>query len=112
MKKLTIDQVEFQIIQHSEDMPVKGNVCATGDKGKDLEIETKIIKRLENGDLWAWCTVEVRATFQGLEASDYLGACSYRNEKGFIKGGYYKDMEQRAFEELQGKVANLIGALS
>lgn len=112
MKKLTIDMVEFEIILHNEDQPVRGNAIASGDDKYDTKVENRIIKQLESGNLWAWCVVEVKATFEDLEASDYLGGCSYRNQRDFEKGGYYEDMKDRAFEALSAKVEKIITVLA
>ena len=59
-----------------------------------------IYNRLENGDIWAWCTVEVIAEFEGCKGSDFLGCCSYHDETDFKTGGYWEDMKGEAFREL------------
>jgi hypothetical protein len=41
----------------------------------------------------------------------YLGQCAYENEAEFIKGGYYEQMQDEAFEELKAQVDELVEAL-
>lgn len=60
-----------------------------------------IADQLARGNEWAWCTVKVTASYKGLEASDYLGGCSYENRAAFVQGGgYYDDMVTTALTEL------------
>lgn len=101
--------VEFEVIAHEEEMQVRGNALASGDDAVDKRCEDRILARLESGDIWAWCTVEVKATWQGIEASDYLGGCSYDDETDFCHPkGYYPQMMQSALEELEAKVSALL----
>ena len=108
MKTINRTQVEFEIIVHPEHTPLKGNVLVSGDDQTDTEAEEEIARQLENGNEWAWCTIEVKAKYKSLEASDYLGCCSYASEEDFKKDGYYLDMKDRAFEELQNQVNEIV----
>jgi hypothetical protein len=111
-KQLKINDVSFQIYAINEDVPVKGNAIASGDDAFDRKVENRIIRELENGNVWAWCTVEVKAIYKELSASDYLGCCSYKHEKDFMKkGGYYHGMKERAFDELKKKVDEILNDL-
>ena len=93
-----------------DDIPVRGNACVSGDDVYDKEIEDGILKRLDDGDVWAWADVEVRATACGLSASDYLGHCNYENEEGFkTAGDYYPQMVRDACLELSKLVDSLQG---
>lgn len=113
MRELTADDIEITILCHPEHVPVKGNALASGDNEFDAKCERKIIRDLENGNEWAWCTAEVRGEFNGLSASDYLGCCSYRNEKDFVKNsGYYEDMVARVLADLNAHVAAILKATS
>lgn len=112
MKQVTInlpsiDEVEFQIITHNEDLPVKGNAIASGDDAQDKEVEDEIIERLENGDIWAWCCVEVVAKWRGMKGNDFLGGCSYQDEKDFMSDGYYEDMKKVAYAALISEIEEL-----
>lgn len=108
MKTLKISDVQFEIICHPEHVQVKGNAVASGDDDFDKKVENKIIRQLENGNTWAWCTVEVKATYKSLEASDFLGCCSYKHEKDFMSGGYYEQMKETAFDALKTKFDDLV----
>lgn len=96
----TINQVKFEIILHEEHASIRGNCMASGDDAFDEKCARKIERQLDRGNLWAWCTVEVKATYKGLTASDYLGCCSYSSERSFKRDGYYEDMKQTAFDEI------------
>ena len=84
--------MEIQIILHDEHIPIEGNAVDSGDTDFDAKVNAGIIERLDMGQLWAWCTVEVKVTIDGFTANDYLGCCSYDNEQEFKAGGYYDDM--------------------
>ncbi|GAG86978.1 unnamed protein product, partial [marine sediment metagenome] len=92
-KELTAADVAFVLTIEPEDIPVRGNAMASGDEEVDRRVEDGIIERLDQGDLWAWCSVKVTATLlddTDLEGADYLGGCSYRDEEDFCQdGGYY-----------------------
>jgi len=103
----TIKQIEFKIHIHDEDIPVKGNAVVSGDDKFDKQVEDHITKRLDAGDSWAWCTVEVKGTYKCLTASEYLGACSYENEKSFKKDGYYDDMCKTVYNEIIKQIESL-----
>lgn len=96
----TMEDVNFSIECLEEDIQVKGNACASGNDAEDKEIEDSIIEQLNNGNAWAWCTIKVTAKYKNEEGSDYLGCCSYQDEKDFKNDGYYTDMKQMAFDEL------------
>ena len=86
-----------------EDCLVKGNAMASGDEEYDAQVEQAIIDRLEDGDVWAWASVSVRASFGGLEGEpDYLGCCSYESFQEFVTpDGYLPQMVGEALESLQ-----------
>ncbi len=88
----------FEVLCHPEDMPYKGH-CSAIDPETDAATETWIRKELSNGNMWAWCMVEVRATKDDITGVDYLGACSYWSEKQFRRCGYYPDMQRAAIDD-------------
>ncbi len=103
----TITQVEFEVIAHNEDTPVKGNASAIDDE-TDNETDDYINEELENGNIWAWCTIEVKARYKGYSASDYLGCCSYKSKEDFMtEDGYYPDMKQLAYDNLIEELQDL-----
>lgn len=53
------------------------------------------------GNEWAWCIAVVRVSYGGIDATDILGACSYKSEADFRQpGGYFDDMIGEAIESL------------
>lgn len=57
--------------------------------------------RIAAGGDWAWCTVEIRASWNGLVATDSLGACSYDSEDDFIENsGYIESLKGLALDNL------------
>ena len=96
-------EINIEIFASEDEADVRGNVMASGDDAIDKLCEDKILKRLRNGDVWAWALVEVRATKdcptcgQKQIASTWLGGCSHKNENDFIKNsGYYEQMVEEA----------------
>ncbi len=73
--------------------------------GDDDVNATAVRRQIREGNVWGWALVTVRATLPGFSHQDVdglavLGACSYRNERGFKRGGYYQDMKKDALERL------------
>lgn len=100
VRELTEADVVFSLEIEEDDIPVRGNF-ASGDDKADKELEDSIIKRLRNGDTWAWASVKVTATWKGWKGVDHLGACSYDDEADFKEpGGYYDDMKSEALADL------------
>lgn len=63
-----------------EDSLVRGNF-ASGDDAADKALEDSILKRLDRGDMEAWCLAKVTATFEFMgetfKGTAVLGGCSY-----------------------------------
>ena len=98
-------EIEYTIECLEEDIPVRGNALASGDDAEDRKCEDEITRRLDRGDLWAWCHVRVTARIVDMphlgEGRADLGCCSYENERDFkVDGGYYKQMCDEAREDL------------
>lgn len=96
--------VTYQIDIEQDDLQVKGNAMASGDSSVDRRVEQEILKRLDDGDTWAWASVTVRASLGEFYGEDYLGGCSYRNTKDFIRGSYYADMKREALAQLKSRM--------
>jgi hypothetical protein len=121
-------EIVFDVVAEQDDMPVRGNAMVSGDTAVDKEAEDEILRRLDQGDIWAWAfvTVTARLMVDGVEFAEggyYLGGCNYKNEGAFYRpGGYFDDMKGRAREELFAqleraknrgrKAAELLTALS
>jgi hypothetical protein len=111
MKKflpLTKDEVVFKIDVEQDDIQVRDNALASGDDEQDKECEDAIIKRLNDGDVWAWASVHVIASWEtnGFTGDSYLGCCSYENEEEFKSSGYYDDMCDEALKNLNDDLEN------
>ena len=78
----------------------------SGNEEEDARICAQIRSDAEWNE-WAWCTVEVRATWNGVFGNAFLGACSYASEKDFKEDGYYNDMKNQALESLCAKLEKL-----
>lgn len=92
--RLTLDMVEWSIEATPEELDPEG--CF--DDPRDVKMARKA---LHDGDVWGWCAVKVTGRWNGLEASDHLGACSYMDENDFkTPGGYYDDMRANVLKEL------------
>ena len=113
MKTLTKEDVEIELIAHWEDIPVRGNVMASGDDQFDKKCEDEVLERLENGDVWAWANVEVKCSYKGITSdSEYLGGCTYKDEDDFRKGGYFDDMVETCLDNLNEKLRELVNELT
>ena len=97
-------KVTYEIELLEELDGVRGNVMASGDDEFNRQCENEILADLDRGNQWAWCTVKVTAKYDGLhhvEGTDYLGACSYHDEKQFKNDVYFEDMKAVALADLK-----------
>lgn len=108
---LTLSQIDWEIICHPENIPIEGNALASGDDEEDEKEYRRIYRELDSGNQWAWCCVEMKGTFKGLSASDFLGGYSCDSEEDFKTGGYFEDMQQIVLSELQGKIETVLKAI-
>lgn len=72
----------------------------------DRGVAERIEKRLNSGDLWAWCCVKVvaKSTIPHLEgSSSWLENCSYRDESDFKRSDYFRALKREALEDLDLK---------
>jgi hypothetical protein len=100
-----MSKINYTIECLPEDISVRGNACVSGDKAHDRQVEDDIIKQLNDGNEWAWCTVRVTAELEGFKGVAYLGACSYTSEAEFKASEYYNDMCIEAREMLRDSLA-------
>ena len=98
IRKLDRSEVRFLLITEEE--------IEAPDKDFDPECLEVIRKRVENGDLWGWCTALVKVYW--LKAPNLatgeatLVACSYESAEDFKENsGYYGGMCDEALEDLQ-----------
>lgn len=83
----------------------------SGEPELDRDNEAWIAGQLRLGNVWAWCSVKVTATWtdelgKEYEGADWLGCCSYRSKRDFMQeGGYYTDMQNEAYAALIKEIA-------
>ena len=106
-----IDGVTYTVSIDFDGTEVRGNASACGDDAVDKRYEDEIIKRLDDGDDWAWALVRVRAEVEGHSADEYLGGCTYKDTKEFVEDGYYADMKSEALKQLRTTVERAYKAL-
>lgn len=111
MKELTKDKVTFTINCLPEYEPITKALSFETTGADHSEYINKVLESKGDNE-WLWCAVEVVAEFKGIRGAAYLGQCAYENEAGFKVGGYYEQMMDEAFEELKGKVNEIINALT
>lgn len=105
LKKMSVN---FEIVLHQEHDDPRDHF----DNAEFPEDAQNVIDGINSGNPWAWCTIEVKAsvTIGGFkyEASDYLGACSYKDEVDFKGDGYYTDMVAQATDALADELAEQV----
>lgn len=100
MKDLTIDLCKVTIETEHEYTPIT-QALSFEETGTDhSEYINKVLKDKTNNP-WLWCVVKVSVDFNQLHGYAYLGQCAYENEEDFIKGGYFEQMRDEAFESVK-----------
>lgn len=112
MKKLTVSDITWRVECLPDDMPVRGNAVVTGDDEEDRRIEDQIIEDMEWNE-WAWCTVRVVGEWEGIEADEYLGGCSYKSKEDFCRPGeYFPDMQKEVLRQIQTQAERIAASMS
>lgn len=104
--KSILNELEIELVCHPEHIAIEGNASAI-DPETDQKIADDINEQLDRGNQWAWCFVEVKVSWRGIEASDSLSACSYKSEEDFKACGYFKDMVATAKRELLNEIESV-----
>jgi hypothetical protein len=110
IRKLTEKEVEFEFIRLDEFESPDGNF-AYGDDEEDEKAVQRVFDQLNAGNEYAWFCAEVKAKWNGFEASDCLGCCSYKSKEDFMNCSY-EDMKSQALEFLNLKLFNTVVRLS
>ena len=97
-------EVKIGLKIEPDDLPVEGNAG-------DSECEAAVLEKVSAGDMWAWCSVTVTASWRNIEGSDNLGCCSYESEADFMRCEYYADMVERAMAELNSECERTLALL-
>lgn len=103
MKKITAKSsgVEVELTAEPEDQD-------PADQFDDPETIEFVREQISSGNEWGWCVAHVKVTYKDiLSAEAYLGGCSYKSKKDFMKDGYYKDMVGECIDEINTKLAKL-----
>ncbi len=112
-RTLTPKEVTIVVTPFPEELPAKGNAICSGDEVFDRKVETEIVTRVENGDIWAWATVCVTAEWEALKENEYLGCCCYESEEDFRNNsGYFEEMVDQAIISLNTRLQGLYEKMS
>ena len=111
LRELKTSDLAWEIRLHPEDRTLKGNLCDSGNPTLDARVEAGVQKRLDAGDQWAWCQVELVGTFAGMEVTEWLCEVSCLDEADFKRGGYYEDMQESVLQAMQAWLDNLCDLL-
>ena len=111
---MIINFITLEIRQ--SDIPIRGNVMASGDSNYDRRVEDELIERLDGGDIYAWfdakVTVEIEVNGVTFEGFDTLGGCSYKSLDQFMEpDSYYTDMVKSALDNAVHELIDYVSAL-
>ena len=105
LKKLNKQDVKFTVTYEPEGGAPENHF-------HDDEAVKWVKNPLQKGNMYAWCQVCVKAEWNTFRGVDYLGACSYENQKAFEDDSYLSDMKERALEDLNDSIASIVKRLS
>lgn len=104
------DDVEWTIEAMPENDGPEGS-SASGDDDLDKADWAEIRKEMEWNE-WAWCVAKVTGTWNGLEATAYLGGCSYATKHDFEIDDYCADIQSEVLAELNEKARKIATAIA
>jgi len=105
-KTLTVEDIEWTITPLAEDMTPE-DCISTGDDAQDELICDRIREDALTNE-WAWCCIEIKGQWNGIEATTYLGGASYESRKDFIaQDYYYQDLQREVLAEIQAKAERI-----
>lgn len=110
MKLPTLEEVTITITPSEEHDGPEGDF-SSGDEEQDKKTVADIRREMQ-WNIWAWCMVRVRVSWNGQHADSFLGHCSYKDEAAFKEGGYYEQMRDEAYDTLCGELEHLYRALT
>lgn len=106
------NRVKIDVRAEDEDLSYKqeGKMCGPG-------FVESVQENLKKSRRWGWCTVAITASIKfgdrKIEATTYLGACSYISKQDFIENsGYYEQMVTEAVEGLESYVDTYVKSLT
>jgi hypothetical protein len=86
-----------------EDIPVKGNVMASGNDEDDHRAEQEVLSQLRSGNIYAWCVMIVTATYKGFTGKAALGGCSYKSKEDLLQD-QFEAMKKDAIHNLKTSI--------
>lgn len=92
--------VKYEITIKPCDIPLEGNVMASGDDDVDRAAEQSVRESLERGDVHAWCDVLVTARLGPFKGWESLGAVSVWDESDLDEIIESHGMKAEALEHL------------
>lgn len=112
MAKLTESDCDFYLVIAPCDVPVRGNVQASGDSAADTQAELEILERLRSGDCSAWCTVQCtarpkRGEHTDLSGIDYLGSVTLMDTYTAEQCATDHGMQAEALDSLNEEIAKV-----
>lgn len=110
MAKLTESDCDFYLVIAPCDIPVRGNVQASGNPGLDIAAEDVILDRIRSGDSSAWCTVKCtarpkRGEHTDLNGVDYLGSVTLTDTYTAEQCATDHGMQAEALDSLNEEIA-------
>jgi hypothetical protein len=89
-------EITYKIEVEQDDTRIRGNLCCTDDDEQDTKEENEVFRRLDNGDIYAWCLIKVTATFGRFSHSDYLVGNSLKDGSEVEEQVEFHGMKQEA----------------
>ncbi len=111
MKQLTLDDITWTLAAEQDSLPIRGYCMVSGDDELDEQVARDIEKRLEYTE-WAWALVSVVGEWEGIEATAYLGGCSYKDEADFRSCDYFESMQAECLAEIHDKAKRIVDAMA
>ena len=121
LRQLTLAEVEIDISLEPEDIPVEGNLIASGDDEADAADNAAVLERLEQGDESAWCCMVVTASWTSAAGDEYcgratLGCCNFAPGSGRETAKQSEElaalygMQEEALAELNERLADVVNS--
>lgn len=96
-----VDEIVERVVASGDvEIAAEWEHCSVEGFAGDAEAIAWVREQIATGNVWGWAQVKVTVAARHDVASDYLGACSYEDEKAFRAGDYFRDMVRTCVEEL------------
>lgn len=98
---MDLANVEYDVEFSVSDVPIEGNVMASGSALQDRKAEQWVESELNLGNEFAWCDVVVTAKLGEFKGLDSLGAVSAQNKEEAEAVVNDHGMRENALEDLR-----------